>query len=304
MSKPKVLVFLDVDGVLNGHHQPSIEGKQVAILSEAIKDVIDVGIDVEIVFNTAWNVRDIGYVINVLGGAGFKYTNRIIGKTDVNSGGGDPVRRWLTKNERIGCRIIIIDDSTRDYNEMWGRLIHCDPKKGFTEADADAFYLLATQPIGSDREERNAAVSNLVAEVHRLAYKTPWLKRSERKAYIDQRMALITHILTMDDFLIAAFLADPDDLSHGSEYVPKSIDDGFITEMEILWSELGEDDTQIWFNILMHGDQDLYMQVVRHNNVPTNFLKMIAKSYEGLTPEVIDLAVKRLEERCFFSEVA
>jgi len=212
MASRTAIVFLDIDGVMNDHSSDVIDPARVKWLNYFISRC---SMDVEIVFNTAWNTNSLDFMVDAFKTAGFKYPSSLIGQTDSSGGGGGPIRRWLTANDRVGACYIAIDDSTRNYGEMWGRLIHCRSDKGFGKDEAKQ----ATDTVWrgwrrfDDRIERNAAVSNLVKEAQRLAFDCPWLTAEQREQYIRGVLDIVRYCLTVPDFLTVAYLKEiPDEL--------------------------------------------------------------------------------------------
>jgi hypothetical protein len=176
--KERPIIFLDVDGVLNGHNFDDVEDIQSnSIDPECVEHFNRVlwATDARIVLSSAWRYM-------ILGGAmtldGFEYLlrthriaakGRLIGTTvadEVIEGRGGQIRHWLNR-EGNGCRYVVIDDGGATTLEgIWSDLgivaaghpvVWTKGNTGLTEADADrAIGLLLAAAAGVGDEELEA----------------------------------------------------------------------------------------------------------------------------------------------------
>jgi hypothetical protein len=194
-----MLCFLDIDGVI------CLEGSRLDPRSvNHLNALINHDHRIQVVFNSAWNTRPLVQMRTLFVEAGFMYPNNLIGQTLGLSGGGGPVRSWLQRHAPQNTPYIIIDDSTRDYNLMWGRLVRCLPTTGFDEDRMEKAMALVTRtitPVG----ERRALLTNLSLEIARLIERTPWLTEDERLEAIAPLVALWAKASDMEaDNLLSA----------------------------------------------------------------------------------------------------
>jgi len=199
-----MLIFLDIDGVLvlNGR---KFERKLVNHLNNLIATYFwKSGKNVEIVFNSAWNVNPIDDMKKWLAEAGFLYTNCIIGKTPGTSGGGELIRRWLTTNNRVGEPFILLDDSSHDIQAMWCRIAQSVTSKGFNRTVARKAETIMLRKITEDGE-RKAACENLLAQALRVQ-KASWLTADQKADLAAVDCALLQELLLKPHFLEHAFL--------------------------------------------------------------------------------------------------
>jgi len=205
-------IFLDIDGVMNsygGEHQDSLDPQKVRWLSKLMAHGWG-GRHIEVVFNTAWNVHDLDYMKKAFTEAGFRYPDQLTGQTNSCGGGGDPVRDYLIDNDLVGTPFIIIDDGTKNYGEMWCRLIRCDGHRGFREVEYKAASDLTWKARNpNEPRDRRLAVDHLVEHTHWLATKNPWLDDVQRRAAVAANLDLVAHCLLVPDFLEAALLVKP-----------------------------------------------------------------------------------------------
>ena len=225
-NKPDMFVFLDVDGVANTHTQDHMLPENVAHLDNlfdfigrpasvfAAPTVIRAHNPV-IVFNTAWNGRTIERMREVLAAAGSRHAHTIdIFQTDCCSGGGDPCRRWLEDNDKIGSPYIIIDDSQNKYGAMRCRLVKCDYTVGF---DAEGLKqarkivlenrLLVNNLTNHAKWLRKRAFDSINEEILRLCHETPWLDDERRMNCIREMNQEYAECRDAPDFLKLAYLA-------------------------------------------------------------------------------------------------
>ena len=179
-----MLCFLDIDGVvcLNGD---KLEPKLISNLNA----LLDHDPRIQVVFNTAWNSQSLDWMKAEFVKAGFKHPDRLIGQTLGTSGGGGLVRSWLRDHAQPGTPYLLIDDSTRAYDMMWGRLVHCRLSVGFDEERLEAAKALVDRAI-TPEGERRALLVNLSLEVARLQDETPWLSVSQRLEAVSNTVAL------------------------------------------------------------------------------------------------------------------
>lgn len=205
-----VYVFFDIDGVLNAIGEPS-HGKIEKAFIKRLNEFCRGGWHhhIHIVFNTAWNERPTEAICADLVAHGFQYPHMVFGQTDSCGGGGDPIRRWLKTHDAVGSKYVIFDDSTRNYGEMWGRLVWIKGGQGLRQKDVNKALDILWRDIEEARE-RERTVTHLVERVTWLAAETPWLSRQDREKAIYETLDLIGHILTMENFLEAAYLKAPE----------------------------------------------------------------------------------------------
>ena len=218
-SKPDMYIFLDVDGVANTHSQDCMLPENVAHLDDLF-DFIGNPAHTQshnpvIVFNTAWNGRTIERMREVLAEAGSRHAHTIdIFQTDCCSGGGDPCRRWLEDNDKIGSPYVIIDDSQNKYGAMRCRLVKCDYKVGF---DAQGLLaarmivlenrLLTYEHLDNEGRLRQRALESINEEILRLCHKTPWLDDVRRMNAVREMIQEHAECQDAPDFLKLAYLA-------------------------------------------------------------------------------------------------
>lgn len=206
----KLLVFLDIDGVCNKHggpHHGELNPELVGHLGQLLQRH---RFDAQVVFNTAWNTNTLDEMKAMFTAAGFKHPEVLVGQTSSNAGGGHPIREYLIWNDLIGTPFIIIDDSTKDYGEMWCRLIVCDGSKGFDKVALKEATEQMWHSNPNESRDRHAAIDRLIIDCHRLARRTPWLTDEQRQGYIRRNLNLIEHCLLVPNFLEAAFLKKPE----------------------------------------------------------------------------------------------
>lgn len=179
-----MLCFLDIDGVicLNGD---KLDPKLVANLDA----LLDHDPRIEVVFNTAWNIKPLDGMKAAFVEAGFRHPDRLAGQTAGTSGGGDLVRSWLQDHAPPGTPYLLIDDSTRAYDMMWGRLVHCRSETGFDEERLEAAKALVDRTV-TPEGERRALLVNLSLEVARLLDETPWLTVPQRLEAVSSTVTL------------------------------------------------------------------------------------------------------------------
>jgi len=206
-------LFIDIDGVMNrygGAHQGGIAPDLVGVLGVLLSD--HPSWEFRVVFNSAWNIHSMKDMVAAFVKAGFgHHSHCLFDQTNSSHGGGGPVRDYLTENGLVGHPFMIIDDETRDYGEMWCRLIRCDGKRGFdvnrVKAAIDLFYKVTRRP--NEDRDRGLAVSHLIEHCHWLAAETPWLTAEQRKGYISADLDLVAHCLTVPEFRVKAMLEAP-----------------------------------------------------------------------------------------------
>jgi len=201
-----MLLFLDIDGVLNRNND-----RFDPTLVENLNWLMTRWPNLQIVFNTAWNLHPLNDMRDWLVDAGFEHPKRLHGQTAACSGGGNLVRRYLTDNDLVGTPFIIIDDSSHDYNEMWCRLIKCQGRRGFDEDRrrlANDLIWKARAPV--EQRDRKLAVSALVDNCFTLS-KANYLSEEDKEKSIRLNLDLATHCMLSTDFLVRAHLVKPDE---------------------------------------------------------------------------------------------
>jgi len=201
-------IFLDVDGVMNAYGSEShgkLDPKLVANLNTLM-----VSRNLQVVFNSAWNVYGIEQLRKDFVTAGLTRPMDLIDTTARYSGGGDLVRKYLIEHDLVGTPFIIIDDGTQNYGEMWCRLAVCDGRKGFNnEVLARADFLAGKCWQPDEERDRKMAATYLMEHAMWLAFKTKWLTIEQRQHYIAASFEIATHCLTDPDFMEDAMLVAP-----------------------------------------------------------------------------------------------
>ena len=201
-------LFLDIDGVLAAHggpHHGDLDPVMVQRLNTKVGRRYG-GQQCRIVINSAWNVRGLGEVTDRLAEAGLDPTH-IHDTTGSCQGGGEPVRRYLTENDLVGSPYVILDDSARQYGEMWCRLVKVDGSKGFDKGAAAAFDSVLWDCWRGlpERKERQKAVEAILEECYRLS-KAKHLPADDKQSAIKALSDLLPYILTVPRFRERAFL--------------------------------------------------------------------------------------------------
>lgn len=157
MSHPPVL-FLDIDGVLNGHEYDEgaesnrIRPECVARLNEVLADT-----GASLVISSAWRYMILGGAMNL---AGFTYLlrthgvrcpGRVIGHIGRDTQTEDPnergrlIKAWLAERPEV-TRWAVVDDMALGFEGM--PFVRTDGRVGLTVADADALTrMLRGQPL-------------------------------------------------------------------------------------------------------------------------------------------------------------
>lgn len=201
-----ILLFLDVDGVLNRHDKSWLDPELVANLNWLVARCSEI----KIVFNTAWNRHPVAKLKTMMEDAGFKHPARIRGKTDSCSGGGEPCRRYLEAHDLVGTPYIIIDDSDHDYGEMWCRLVKCQSNRGFDEKRRGAANDLAWKSRNPDEDrDRRIAVGGLVDRAFQVM-QADWLTPEQKESYVARDLDLAAQCITMPDFHRRAMVTPPE----------------------------------------------------------------------------------------------
>ena len=142
-KKTPPVLFLDVDGVLNGDRTflrrsgSKMDWEKVKRLNRILSAT-----GANVVLSTAWRAWGVDYVRDYLVRAGFKFPGRIIDKTcDLAlAPRGWEIYSWLREHPEVK-RFAIVDD----WDEMeWmkPRHVHTDGAIGMTDADADRLIRL------------------------------------------------------------------------------------------------------------------------------------------------------------------
>lgn len=150
------ILFLDVDGVLNGHAQPGMDGgidpNCARLLAEVVKKT-----RCEIVVSSAWRYMGIGrnsVLIQCLYGSLFSclgaheagrvfvaIEQAIVGALPLENPNEPPVPRdvliesWLRKNKKVRCWVAV--DDLPCIARFGTRAVVCDSATGMTKADAE-----------------------------------------------------------------------------------------------------------------------------------------------------------------------
>jgi hypothetical protein len=139
------LIFLDIDGVLNGHdfchaaQSCSIRRENVDQLNRVLRET-----GAKVVLSSAWRYMIHGAAMTV---TGFQYMLRthgvagleIVGITctdEACKGRGKQITRWLQENG-LPETYVVVDDDIFDIVEDGHPLVRTDSKLGLTTAEAD-----------------------------------------------------------------------------------------------------------------------------------------------------------------------
>lgn len=155
--KKKIILFLDIDGVLNACGNPEkgeertkerfdgfvgICPKRVALLNEVIDRT-----GAEVVMSSTWRLGNEAHwnkVLNYLKQQGFK--GNVIDRTPSSSSGfrGGEVDDWLSKNAEMFPDIhhAIVDDDHDFYEDQ--PLVRTDGRKGLTKVEVEQLVKLLT----------------------------------------------------------------------------------------------------------------------------------------------------------------
>lgn len=202
-------IFLDVDGVLNAYSSPShgkLCQKIVTRFNTLLEKLITMGYEPRIILNSSWNIRfrdeeELAGFKAELVEAGLVNIQCLKGRTRSAGGGGGNVRRWLVDNDALGSPFIILD-------ELWCRLIWTRGREGFTEERFAEALAMVRRTI-TNEGERRAAIDHIVARC--LEFRNNhWMSPYARKQAAEETMHILTHLITVDDFLAAACLKKSD----------------------------------------------------------------------------------------------
>jgi hypothetical protein len=159
-----VIIFLDIDGVLNGH-EFLIDAKSCKIDSECIHRLNRIlrETDARIVLSSAWRYMIHGHAMTL---EGFHYMLRTHGLLGSLNGTDrliidltcrdcdiperpDQIRAWLAnKGHGSDQRYIVIDDLEADWGDL--RIVQTDGAIGLTDADADRAIAMLAEPETED----------------------------------------------------------------------------------------------------------------------------------------------------------
>jgi hypothetical protein len=191
----KYVIFLDIDGVL-ALVGMKLEPTLVDNLNYLVKRFNPEAI--EIVLNTAWNIKTLDKMKDLMIQAGFLFPECLIGQTSGTSGGGVLARDWLSDNGRVGTPYIMIDDSTK-VQESWSRLVRCNTKNGFTRFLAKKAFLLLKRGISNPEIEKHFAVKNIAEFQKQILNKSQWLSHEQRLFYVKELNDQMSKILSMSN---------------------------------------------------------------------------------------------------------
>ena len=217
MESKNLYIFADVDGVFKKYgtryndERQEVDEDCVANLQLLIDRLTQSNFKPYIVFNSAWNIYKPGGLMRIFlrGGLSREFLRRgIRGCTDVCSGGGRPVMRWLVKHAKVGDPYIILDDEVVDYDMLWCRLIHTNRFHGLTREDVDRACEMAANHDKPLNHHRGVAVKALVKEARRIMKETPWLNDERRFAGVAHNFELAQQALNATDFAARAFLRE------------------------------------------------------------------------------------------------
>lgn len=158
MSWP-VIVFLDVDGVLNGH-QFLVEAKSCKIDPECVRRLNRLlrETDARIVLSSAWRYMVHGHAMTL---GGFQYLLRTHGMIGSLNGCDnliidltcrdedladrpDQIRAWLESHPSADRRYVVLDDGDFVWRDM--AVVRTDGSVGLTDADVDRAIALLADP--------------------------------------------------------------------------------------------------------------------------------------------------------------
>lgn len=153
-----VIVFLDVDGVINHHgcwaepESPKIDSGCIRRLNRIVEAT-----DSRIVVSSAWRYQIHGHAMTLLG---FSYMLRTHGlKMFVNgqcvviditardediAERPDQIRAWLKYNGMRDQRYVILDDLDADWGDL--KIVRTDPVVGLTDADVERAIAILSEP--------------------------------------------------------------------------------------------------------------------------------------------------------------
>lgn len=165
------ILFLDVDGVLNGPDQIGLCPLRVQLLNTFLLEV-----RADIVLNSAWNIHPLEETREQFYAAGMSCMNQLIGTTPGSQGGGEAIRRWCRANNAQEAQIAILDDSPRGMGGLWSRLTWVDPRGPLTEEHMD--HLAGTFCCRSVTGNVRRMIRNRDAYLN--APERTWLTESQR----------------------------------------------------------------------------------------------------------------------------
>lgn len=146
------VIFLDIDGVLNGHEWDD-EAKSCSIRRECVKHLCRVvrETDAKVVISSAWRYmilggdmtdRGFGYMLRTHGLISGHPGPVVIGHTEPDQIVNCPeeralqVREWLANHPDVKS-YVVIDDEDFGYRMQAMPFVHTDGTTGMTSADAD-----------------------------------------------------------------------------------------------------------------------------------------------------------------------
>lgn len=146
MRKP--IIFLDIDGVLNGHEYNN-GAQSCTIKQECVEHFnhILLMLDAEVVLSSAWrylianNAMTLGGFAVMLRTHGVHHSisQRLIGITPTDEETAerpDQIRSWLSKNPKVSD-FIVIDDLMLDWGDLRDRVVQTDELHGLTKSEAE-----------------------------------------------------------------------------------------------------------------------------------------------------------------------
>lgn len=179
-------VLLDIDGVGNAYYTPShglLGIRQWHALTNLIETLIERDYNPRIWLNSSWSsvwnrpLKKEKPLAERFRDAGFGHVDRIEGTTGCSGGGGDPVRRWLITNDWLHKPFVILEDEpSRRFEELWARMVWINGRIGFRLADIQR-VLNTLDPSVSDGEKIRLKLQARKAHFLAADWLTPEQKR-------------------------------------------------------------------------------------------------------------------------------
>lgn len=160
-----ILVFLDIDGVLNNHQTlleqgtNAIDPENIRVLNKFLKET-----NASIVITSTWRIiHSIPWIQTRLEDAGFEYPERIIGATirDSNGQRGDEIDLWL---RQLHIDAFVIFDDDNDMSVVKDKLVLTSFKTGLLEEHVEKAKQIITEQLNKHIEQVPKNQCKLVVE--------------------------------------------------------------------------------------------------------------------------------------------
>ena len=168
---PILLIFLDIDGVLNTHKTAKESDNLICeALVKKFNDFLE-GKNIQIVISSSWRY-DMQELKLQLEKVGFAHWSKVIGKTPtykILTRRGEQINRWIDDNMYLGS-MVIIDDEIHDIVTDVGNvpILQTDPKVGLSDGHIvylEQLYTIVSDSLGGRLVEVGNEVDRLIKEI-------------------------------------------------------------------------------------------------------------------------------------------